>query len=182
MIYLWNEIVKIEGSYLKALAAVSNGKYFKTSYGIYTDDNSCLSELEQLFAQYPRATLSMQSAFEYYELSDFVPDKYYIVTPYNSHTIKNKKVIQLYMDENVISVGREKINTEYGYIYIFNKERMLIELFRNKNKLPFDYFLEVVAAYRILKKMEIISLMKVRKYCKSFKFGDKLFSQIQQMI
>ena len=35
-------------------------------------------------------------------------------------------------------------------ISIFNRERMLLELIRNKNKLPFDYYKEIIASYRKL--------------------------------
>ena len=182
MVFTWEEIVKIEGSIGKAYRSIEKRKYKKVSHGIYVDDSEYISELEQLFVRYPRATLTMQSAFDYYELSDYVPDKYYLVTPYNSHTISNPKVSQSYMDEEMIEIGRNKVLTNYGYIHIFDKERMLIELFRLKIKLPREYFLEVVSSYRVLKSMEAISLRKVSDYCMKLKNGNKILKEIQEMI
>ena len=98
MVYTWNEIVKIEGDINKAYKSVEERKYKKVSHGVYVDDGEQISELEQLFVRYPRATLTLQSAFDYYELSDYIPDKYYLVTPYNAHTINNSKVYQSYMN------------------------------------------------------------------------------------
>ena len=182
MIRTWNEIVEIEGSINNAHKSIKEGKYQKVSHGVYVDDNVLISELEQLFVRYPRATLTLQSAFEYYDLSDYIPDKYYIVTPYNAHTIKDEKVSQSYMSEEMIEIGRVKVQTKYGYIYIFDLERMLIELFRLKNKLSREYFLEVVASYRKLKMDNQLSLYKVSSYCMKMKNGDRLLREIQEMI
>lgn len=182
MVYTWEEIVKREGSISKAYTSIKKRKYKKVSHGVYVDDGECISELEQLFIRYPRATLTMQSAFDYYELSDYIPDKYYLVTPNNSHTIQNSKVSQSYMSEEMIEIGREIVKTNYGIIYIFDKERMLIELFRLKVKLPRDYFLEVVSSYRVLKSMEAISLRKISNYCMKISGGEKILREIQEMI
>ena len=182
MVFTWEEIVKIEGNVNRAFRSVKNNKYKKVSRGVYVDNGEHISEVEQLFVRYPRATLTLQSAFEYYDMSDYIPDKYYLVTPYNSHTIKNNKVSQSYMNEDVINIGRHKIMTKYGFIYIYDKERMLIELFRLKSKIPTPYFLEVVSSYRILKSMDKISLGKVGEYCAVFPNGNKLLKQIQEMI
>ena len=182
MIRTWNEIVEIEGNINNARASIKKGKYQKVSHGVYEDDIVLFSKQEQLFVRYPRATLTMQSAFEYYDLSDYIPDKYYLVTPYNSHTIKDDKVSQSYMSEEIIEIGREKIQTKYGYIYIFDLERMLIELFRLKNKLSREYFLEVVSSYRKLKSNNQLSFYKISQYCMKMKRGNRLIREIQEMI
>ena len=182
MVYTWNDIVKKEGNRFFAKTAVAKGKYKKISHGIYVDSGEFISELEQLFVQYPRATLTMQSAFDYYEMSDYVPDKYYLVTPYNSHTIKNKKVSQSYMSDNIIDIGRVKVETKYGYIFIYDRERMLIELFRLKNKFPRAYFLEIIKSYRSLKEEGAISSYKLSDYCKHFKNGPKIIETIQEIL
>ena len=182
MVLTFKEIVNIEGTIAAAYKSISKGKYTKVSHGVYVTDGEYISELEQLFSRYPRATLTLQSAFEYYDLSDFVPDKYNLVTPYNSHTIQNNKVSQTYSNEDILSIGREKIPTKYGFIYIFDKERMLIELFRLKSKLPHSYFLEVVSSYRNLKSKNELSLKKVSDYCKKISRGDRILQEIQEMI
>lgn len=182
MVYSWNQIVEKEGDIYIAKCRVKEGKYHKVSHGLYVDNNQHLSELEQLFMQYPRATLTLQSAFDYYGLSDYVPNKYYLVTPYNSHTIKHKKVSQTYMDEKMSHIGREKIKTDYGYIFVFNLERMLIELFRLKAKLPRNYFLEIVSSYRSLKTTNVISFSKVSEYSKQITYGKRILKEIQEMI
>lgn len=80
----------------------------------------------------------------------------------------------------MIEIGRERIETQYGCIYIFNKERMLIELFRLKVKLPKEYFLEVISSYRMLKAKESISLSKVSNYCMKMTNGHKLLKKYRR--
>ena len=67
MVFTWDEIVKIEGGISNAYLSVAKRKYKRVSHGIYVDDGEFISELEQLFARYPRATLTLQSAFEHYD-------------------------------------------------------------------------------------------------------------------
>ena len=182
MILTWKEIVEKQGGISKAYSSVRNGKYKKVSHGVYVDGEKHVGELEQLFARYPRATLTLQSAFYYYDLSDYIPDKYYFVTPYNAHTISNPKVIQTYMNEETMKIGRITIKTKYGSINIFDKERMLVELFRLKVKLDHAYFLEIVSSYRKLKINGELSLYLVGKYCKKLPRGEKILKEIQEMI
>lgn len=182
MVFTWDEIVKIEGGISNAYLSVEKRKYKRVSHGIYVDDGEFISELEQLFARYPRATLTLQSAFEHYELSDFVPDKYYLVTPYNAHVIDSAKVCQSYMDEATMQIGREKVLTQYGHIFIFDKERMLIELFRLRNKFGNDYFMEVVSSYRILKAMGVLNMRTVCDYCQRINRGGRILKQIMEVI
>lgn len=182
MVFTWDEIVKIEGGISNAYLSVEKRKYKRVSHGIYVDDGEFISELEQLFARYPRATLTLQSAFEHYELSDFVPDKYYLATPYNAHTIDSAKVCQSYMDEATMQIGREKVLTQYGHIFIFDKERMLIELFRLRNKFGNDYFIEVVSSYRVLKAIGALNMRTVSDYCQRINRGKRILKQIMEAI
>ena len=114
MVFTWDEIVRIEGGISNAYSCVAKRKYKRVSHGVYVDDDEYIGELEQLFARYPRATLTLQSAFEHYDLSDYVPDKYYVATPYNAHVIDSPKVCQSYMDEATMQIGRKRFLLNMG--------------------------------------------------------------------
>lgn len=182
MTYTWNDLVKLEKSRRHAESAIKKGKYKKVAHGVYVDNGQYISELEQLFLRYPHAILTLQSAFAYYDLSDYIPDKYNVATPNNSHMILSEKVSQSYMDNKIINIGKNKIETKYGYINIYDKERMLIELFRLKAKLPHDYFMEVVSSYRKLKTNDEILFWKVSDYCQKISRGQSIMKKIQEMI
>ena len=48
-------------------------------------------------------------------------------------------VNQGYMQNSLIKIGVKKVKTDFGYIKIFDLERMLIELFRLKTKFSYEY-------------------------------------------
>lgn len=47
-----------------------------------------------------------------------------------------------------MDIGVEIINYCGDDIRVFSKERLLIELIRKKNKMPFDYYKEILRNYR----------------------------------
>lgn len=48
------------------------------------------------------------------------------------------------MTNHLFEIGKSQINYNNVQINIYNKERMLIELIRNKNTIPFDYYKEII--------------------------------------
>ena len=57
-------------------------------------------------------------------------------------------------------MGKTVIDINGAQINIYNKERMLVELLRNKNKLPFDYYKEIILNYRkIINTIDIALVM-----------------------
>ena len=182
MIYSTEELKKTLGSNYKIKSKIQNGELFKISHGIYSDESPYLSELENIFKRYPNAILTLQSAFSYYELSDYIPDKYVIATSQKAHKIDNPKVEQLYITKDILDIGKKTIKTEYGTINIYDKERLLIEVFRLKSKLPFSYYKEIVNSYRLLVAKEMIDLNLIIKYCSKLKNGQNIRKQIQEII
>lgn len=74
-----------------------------------------------------------ESAFFYLGLTDAIPNKYFLATPNNVSKIKNEQVEQIFMANHFFKIGKSQINYNNVQINIYNKERMLIELIRNKN-------------------------------------------------
>ena len=56
--------------------------------------------------------------------------------------------MQIFENSGQLELGADSIARGGANIYMYNKERMLIELLRNKNKLPFDYYKEILNNYR----------------------------------
>ena len=55
---------------------------------------------------------------------------------------------QIFDNNNSLDIGVEIINYCGDDIRVFSKERLLIELIRKKNKMPFDYYKEILRNYR----------------------------------
>ena len=62
-------------------------------------------------------------------------------------------------------------------IRIYDQERMLIELIRNKRNLPFDYYKEIIESYR--KKTDILDIEKLQEYISVFPKQNYIFETIQ---
>lgn len=182
MIFKAEELIKSHKNHYEIKKLIKSGKYHKVGHGLYSDVNPLLSEIECIFANYPNAVLTMESAFAFYGLTDYVPDKYHVATNQNAHKIPNDKVNQLYITNEILDIGKQVIETTYGFINIYDKERLLIELFRLKKKVDYSLFKEVVVSYRKLATENKLDNHKIIKYCSLFKNGANIRKEIQEVI
>ena len=89
----------------------------------------------------------------------------------------NKSITQYYFDLNILNIGKTNFNYNGSIIPIYNKERLLIELIRYKNKLPYDYYKEIINYYR--KNLEQIDMSLVLDYLSAFPKENKILRTIQ---
>ena len=182
MIYTSKELTEKYSNFYGINQLLKEGKIFKVAHGLYSDVNPLLAELECLFAQYPNAILSMESAYAFYGLTDYIPEKYCVATKQNAHKIPNEKVTQLFITEDILGIGKQTVPTKYGTINIYDKERMLVELFRLKRKFEYSFFKEVVNSYRVLASKGELDSYKIAKYCSLFRNGKSVMLEIQKVV
>ena len=130
MIYTFKECKEKYGTLYMINKAVKNEELYKIERGFYSDQPR-EPEISLISIKYPDAVFTMNSAFYYHNLTDTIPDKYFLVTDKDAATISDKRVVQ-----------------KYEIIKIYSKERMLLELIRNKNNMPFYYYKEILNNYR----------------------------------
>ena len=75
MIYTFTEGVKKYKTKYYLKEAVNSGKLFQLEKGIYSDRDR-EPELAIISKRYPNAVFTMDSAFNYYDLTDVIPEKY----------------------------------------------------------------------------------------------------------
>lgn len=120
---------------------------FLVEKGLYSD-RSYVPYLEVIAKKYGNGILTLHSAFYYHGLTDTIPQYYYLSTPKNCRKIENEKVKQLYENSAAFELGKTTLNYDGVDITIYNKERLLIELVRNKRKFSFDMYKEIINNYR----------------------------------
>lgn len=76
----------------------------------------------------------MDSAFYFHNLTDVIPNKITLATKRNALRIKDNKITQVFTSEKLFEIGKTQIVVEGATINIYDKERMLIELIRNRKK------------------------------------------------
>ena len=158
---------------------IEEGELFKVEKGIYSK-KKYVPEIAIYAYKYPRAVMTMKSAFYFHGLTDVIPDECDLATTRNDAKIKNKRVKQYFIQDNFFEVGIETVNYKGYDIRIYSKERMLIELVRYKSKLPFDYYKEIILNYRrILPKLDI---QKIQDYALMAPKSNKVLEILQMEV
>ena len=126
---------------------IREGQLFRIEKGVFAERAS-VPETALLSWKYPKAVVTMLSAFYHYGLTDVVPDVCDLATDMDSAKIRDPRVHQYFLPRDFLNVGVSESDDRGFTIRIYSKERMLIELVRYKNKLPFDLYKEVLLNYR----------------------------------
>ena len=139
-------IEKYQNDYFleKAIAA---GSLYKVEKGIYSDTPTW-RELSLIAYKNQNAIFTMNSAFYYQDLTDSIPESYFLGTNRDAAKIKDSNVKQVFYPEETLMLGVEEKVINGTYIRLYSKERLLVELIRHKNKIPFDYYKEIINSYR----------------------------------
>ena len=153
------DCVKQYGSDYFTEQEISAGRLFRIERGVFAERRH-VPELALFSWKYPKAVITMLSAFYFYGLTDVIPEVCDLATDMDSAKIRDERVHQYFLPGNFLYVGVTE-NDDQGFpIRIYSKERMLIELLRYKTKLPFDLYKEVLLNYR--KIMPQLDIQKIQ--------------------
>ena len=122
--------------------------------------------------KYPSAIITMDSAFYYYDLTDVIPRKTYIATNRNSNVIKKENIVQIKVPKEILNQGKEIVIIDNEEVKIYNRERLLVELIRKRNQIPFDYYKEIIINYR--KISDDLDMYKIEEYIALYKNEQNL--------
>ena len=108
MIYSSKEILKKYKTRYNLSNAIKNKEIFKLEHGIYSD-RELVNPMIIASKKYPNAIVTMDSAFNYYDLTDVIPNKTFVATNRNSNTIKNENIVQVWVPKEILNQGKEKV-------------------------------------------------------------------------
>ena len=120
--------------------------------------------------------------FNYNEIKNKYKSTYQIrkALDRNNRMIYSNKIKQIRMKNELYNLGKTQIDYEGIIINIYDKERMLIDLARNKNKIGYDLYKEIISNYRKL--VNSLDTQKIEEYLQYFVNGDKIFEIIQDEV
>ena len=179
MLYFHKELIKKLKSDYQIQKAVSNKKYYKIEKGLYSD-KEFVNPLEIILKKYPNAIFTSDSAYYYYDLTDVIPDYFYLATKRTDSRINDKNVKQIFIPNELFDFGKTQIEMENIIINIYNEERMLVELIRKKNIMPFDYYKELITNYR--KKSDKLDIYKIQEYISYYKNESSLYDTLMREV
>ncbi len=176
MVLTYKECIKKYGSDYMIKKEIAAGNLFKKAKGLYTD-KELNTDLEIIVAKYPRAVFTGESAYYYYGFTDAIPEYYYMATKRGDTRIKNKKLKQNFVNDELFDFGKMTIEYQNTRIPIYSRERLLVDLIRFKNKIPFDYYKEIIASYRQI--VDELDFFSIEDYAALFRQEKKIMDTIQ---
>ena len=181
VIYRYKELIKngIYNNDKKIKEALVEQKLFKIEYGLYSDKKNN-SKLEIISKKYENLIFNSDSAFVYHGLTDNIPLKYYLASGRKSRKINDNDIVQSFIEEKYFDIGDSFIYYNNIKIRIYDKERMLIELVRNKNKISYDMYKEIINNYRDI--IDSLNILKLQGYLEKFNDGEKYMKIIQEEV
>ena len=181
MIYTTKELLQSGETEYSVRSKISNGLLFVVERGLYSDDSNFVIDEMFISKKYPFAILTGLTAFYIYNLTDYVPEHFYLATEQHSFPIKRKDVKQSYQDPAFFKIGLIEMQIDNGgAIRIYDLERILIELIRLKEKYPKELYYEVLNSFRKIK--DKIDFYKINQYLKSFSNGGNILLKIKEVI
>ena len=149
MLFTYEECIEAYKNYYQMRKQIAEHNLFKIESGIYSNVEY-VPVSQVIMKKYPEAVFTLNSAFYYQRLTDTIPQKYYIQTDKDASKITDERIKQCFDNCRSMSLGVETIKYNSDDIKVFSKERLLIELIRNRTKFSFDYYKEIIGSYRKL--------------------------------
>lgn len=179
MILTYKQCLNEFGSDYHIKRKLFSGALIKLAPGYYSETKSN-SEIELISSRYSNAIFTLNSAFYYHGLTDTIPELYYLATDRDASKISNHSIKQIFVSKEIFNIGVETITVNSTKIKVYNKERMLVELVRNKNKFPYEYYKEIIGNYRnIIHKLDIQS---IEEYASKFPKKNLIIKRIEEEV
>ncbi|MBR5349125.1 MAG: hypothetical protein IK125_07810 [Lachnospiraceae bacterium] len=179
MLLTYRECISKYGNDYQVKKEIDSGNLFLKEKGIYSTKRN-ISEIDVIMRKYPRTVCTGNSAFYYHSLTDVIPDFYYLATRRTDTRIKDSRIRQSFLKDDVFDAGITEIEYNNSFIRIYDKERMLIELIRFRSKMPLDHYKEIIRNYRKLSFELDFGI--VAEYANLFKNGSTLMNSIQMEV
>ena len=170
------ECIKEYGSDYFIQQKVESGELFKVDKGIYAEEKH-VPELAVLSYKYPKAIITLDTAFYLYGLTDEIPDVCTMATKREAAPIADDRIKQIFIPKELLKIGATTMEYKGYSLSIFDIERMLIELVRYKSKLPFNYYKEILGNYRRM--LPKLNTEKIRDYAEAMPKKDKIIRTLR---
>ena len=162
-------------------------KYLKKGYiervaqGVYLSKDAFEDDMYVLQARSRKAVFSHETALYLHDLTDRDPLQYTITLPsgYNATKFKDKGVCVHFIKNDLLNLGVEDGKTPFGRIVrIYNKERTICDIVRNRNVIDPAILNEAVRRYLSAKEKNIPKLMQ---YAEKFRV-EKIIRQYAEVL
>ena len=179
MILTYKEWIEKFGNDYQLARAVAEESVYRVESGVYSTERYA-SELEVIVKKYPNAILTGECAFYYHDLTDVIPEKYQIATKAKAAKLLDARIEQIYVRDDLLQLGAVEKEISGVAVKIYDKERMLIELLRNKKTMPYDLYKEIIGNYR--KIIESLQIWRIQEYADIFPKSKMITKALEEEV
>lgn len=123
--------------------------------------------------RFPQAIFTLSSALSLYQMTDyFLEPPFDLAFPRGSRIYHDPKVNQHFESPSELHLGVTTVLYEGRKINIYDRERLLIEIFHAKNKMGPERYKAAIHAYREIGKTNLFSFPRFESYCHHFRFSQ----------
>lgn len=178
MLLTYREALDKLGSRHYVRKAVSHGQLHPAGRGMYSTDEH-EDSLAVVARRYPDGILTSQTALYVRGLIDTPPERIDLATKRGGTKIPDQAVRQHFIPAEWLEVGKTQTDIEGVSLLVYDQERMLLELMRSRNKLPYDMCREAVASYR--KRSDKIDIHKLHDYAERMPHGEAYLNRAMEV-
>lgn len=166
MIFIYKDIVKKGYSDYQIKKMLKENKLYMIQKGVYSTSLD-YNNLELICKKHNNAVFTLETACFCYGLLKKEVLPYKIATKQKDRKIKDLEIKQVFMTDELYEIGISKIKYKGFNIYIYDLERLLIEVVRNKTNIDYDNYLEIMSSYK--KIVKLLNKSKLENYIINFK-------------
>ena len=178
MIYMYTDLTKNGLSDYQIKKMLKEKKLYLIKKGIYSD-NSNYSYLELISKKHPNAVFTLETAAYCYGLIEKNKIPYVIATKQKDRKIHDENIKQIFMTNSLYDTGISKITYQGYNILIYDLERLLIDIVRNKVNMEYDNYQGIISNYRKISKL--LNKNKLNEYIVNFK-DERIVARIKKEI
>ncbi len=161
---------------------VKNGTLVRLSRGYYGLPNYIEDEYYKIASKSKNARFSMATALYLHNLSDRTPLVYNVTLPFGYSGVlqKEKNVILNFVKRELLDLGAIEMTSPFGMkIKVYNIERTICDIIKNKNKIDAEIFSKALKDYA---KSKNKNLSKLTKYAKVMNIEKKVSEYMEVLL
>lgn len=154
----------------------------RVARGVYIDINEIEDTYFTSQAICRKGIFSNDTALYLHGLSERTPIKYTFTIPsgYNTNLLKDKRYNFFYVKDELHKIGIEQLKTPYGNnILIYDKERTICDVIKNKSKLDISL---VMSAVKLYIKSKDNNLIRLHEYAKLLNIENDIEKYLEVLL
>ena len=178
MLYRYTDLINKYGNNYQIRKKISLGRIIKRDDGLYSDQEE-VPFTDVIVKKYPKAVITDLTAYYCYNLYDINPPVIHVATKRDTTKITNSMINQHFVTKSIYKLGVVSLTFNNKQVKIYDKEKLLIELIRNKDKYSSSQYNKILNNYKqIIKQLDY---QKIINYLEYYPNSRKLKEKIESM-